>query len=310
MINEGINMNFLTPCLYAAVLLVGILFKSFKVLPENAHKTLYKVMLNVTLPMAVICAFENFNGDATLFTIIPLGLVCSFLPFITAFLCTFKLKREDRAFYMFNSGGFNIGCIALAVVSGVYGELAPVAACLFDTGNALVVTGGSYSVSGAMLKGEGEKQGVLSVFKRLFSSVPFDTYLIMLVVSVCGLKIPSVVVQFVRPVANANGFLAMFSAGCLLDLKGVKPYVKSALKVVAIRLCLAVAFASLFYFALPFDQTVRNALVMVAFAPISALAPMFTEKAGGDGARSGFALSLSVVISILCMLALSFVLPT
>ena len=58
-------------------------------------------------------------------------------------------------------------------------------------------------------------------------------------------------------------------------------------------------------FLLPYPFEVRFTVMLLAFSPVSALAPVFSEKCCGEGARSGLALSLSVVAALPCMLVLA-----
>ena len=68
---------------------------------------------------------------------------------------------------------------------------------------------------------------------------------------------------------------------------------------------LGCALASAAYFLLPYPFEVRFTVMLLAFSPVSALAPVFSEKCCGEGARSGLALSLSVVAALPCMLVLA-----
>ena len=72
---------------------------------------------------------------------------------------------------------------------------------------------------------------------------------------------------------------------------------------VPVRYAASAALALLFYFYTPFPLVTRQALAIVAFSPVSALCPIFTEKCGGDTGMAGFAGSISIVISVIAMTA-------
>ena len=51
----------------------------------------------------------------------------------------------ERALYMLNLPSWNIGAFALPFLQSFLGEQAVMAACLFDVGNSIMCTGGSYA---------------------------------------------------------------------------------------------------------------------------------------------------------------------
>lgn len=301
-------MIYIVPVSYALILFIAVIFKITGVFGKNSASVLMKIVLNVTLPCAVVCAFDNLSGGRELFLLIAVGFVFSLVPFLSAFLFTGKLEKNMRAFYMFNAGGYNIGCFSLSVVQGVFGGTGGVSACLFDTGNAIVVTGGSYAVATGLLKYSTEGSPFVSGIKRLFSSVPFDAYLLMLVLTLFSVKIPVEVTTLIRPVAQANGFLAMFTVGLLFDKDGLKSYAESVIIVCAVRLVFAIGYSLVVFFLLPFDATVKNSIIFTLFSPTSALAPVFCEKLCGEGARAGAVSSATVIIAIISFFVLTAVL--
>ena len=46
---------------------------------------------------------------------------------------------------------------------------------------------------------------------------------------------------------------------------------------------------------------IRQVLALVVFSPVSALAPIFTARCGGDIGLAGFAGSISIILSIAAM---------
>lgn len=301
-------MIYIVPVSYALILFVAVVFKITGVLGKESASVLMKIVLTVTLPCAVVCAFDGISGEKGLFLLIAVGLVFSFVPFFTAFLFSRKLPQNMRAFYMYNVGGYNIGCFSLSVVQGVFGGAGGVYACLFDTGNAIVVTGGSYALTTGLLKYSRESSPFVSAIKRLFSSVPFDAYLLMLALTLFSVKIPDFVTTLIRPVAQANGFLAMFTVGLLFDKDGLKSYVKSVTVVCVVRLVFAIGYTFIVLYLLPFDAVVKNSIVFTLFSPTSALAPVFCEKTCGEGARAGAVSSATVIIAIISFFVLTAVL--
>ena len=64
------------------------------------------------------------------------------------------------------------------------------------------------------------------------------------------------------------------------------------------------ASAALVFFCTPFELVVRQTLCIVCFAPLSSLAPIYTDRCHSDTALASFTNSVSIAVSLIVMLAL------
>ena len=134
-------MGFLIkPAAFGALILAGCLLRHKNILSSNDQKTFSRLVLNITLPAAVIHSFYGFEKEPSLYLMIAMGFLCSLLPFLAAYCLTGKLNRQDRMFTMVNIAGYNIGCFTLPLIQNFFGQTGSVAACMFDTGNAVMMT--------------------------------------------------------------------------------------------------------------------------------------------------------------------------
>jgi predicted permease len=207
-----------------------------------------------------------------------------------------------QAFNVQNYSGYNIGVFALPFILNFVGPAGVAAICLFDVGNSLFVMGGTYAIASSILH-KGEKAGVGTFLKTVFSSVTMDVYLVMTIVSLAHFTIPAGVLVFTNKIAMANGFLAMLMIGIGFELHMKRSQVAQIIRILLIRLLVGSIFAVLFFHA-PFSYEVRVALVLLAFAPIPTSATAFTSKLNGDIALSSTLNSMAIVVSILMMTAL------
>ena len=99
--------------------------------------------------------------------------------------------------------------------------------------------------------------------------------------------------------------MAMLMVGLMFKPEKNPVYLTDTAKVVAVRLAMGACFSLLLFWCTPFSYEVRRVLAVVVFAPVSALAPAFTEKSGGNGALSSFANSISIFASLLVMTCLA-----
>ena len=70
------------------------------------------------------------------------------------------------------------------------------------------------------------------------------------------------------------------------------------------RYLFAAVSAALVFFCTPFELVVRQTLCIVCFAPLSSLAPIYTDRCHGDTALASFTNSVSIAVSLVIMLAL------
>lgn len=295
---------------FVFIIAFGYALKCFGFFREGDHRFISKIILNITLPASIICGMCGFESDNRLFWLILLGLGCSVIPLLIGYAITARLKDDKplRALTMINVAGYNIGCFALPFVQTFFGTEATVFICLFDIGNSMMMTAGSYAITSTMLHtGDGERLSVGGFVKKFVSSTSFDVYMIVMALCLLKIQIPAVVGDFLRPCANANAFLAMLMLGTMLRIERAPEKLKAVGKILSLRYAMDVLMAALMYFCTPFPLAVRQVLAVLAFAPIGALAPVFTERCNGDGSLSSFACSISIFISVIIIVALVLV---
>ena len=71
-----------------------------------------------------------------------------------------------------------------------------------------------------------------------------------------------------------------------------------------VRYGVAALLAFVYYFVLPLDLEVRQALVILAFSPIGSAVPGFTNELKGDVGLSSALNSITMVISIVIIISL------
>lgn len=254
-----------------------------------------KIVFTFTLPCAVLHAFGAADFSPEMLLLVPLG----FGAYLVTFAITPRAKRSDRAFYLLNACGFNLGCFALPFVQAIFSPTMAVATCLYDAGNAFMMAGGSYALTGLIAGGKRIEHPVRFVAKRLFSSLPFDTYLLIIVLSVAGVRLPAELVAFTEPIANANSFLAMFMLGLMMSFSVSRERLAKVARLVGLRAAFSVVLTCIVWLALTVDDVMRALLTLLVWSPASALAPMYTQMSGGDGGLAGFANALTIILGVI-----------
>lgn len=288
------------------VILLGIVFRAIGVFGEKDHRVISNIVLKITLPAAVISSTANMTWKPELLLIPVLALVASWLLIGLGMLMSRGKEKGERVLNMLNFPGWNIGAFALPFLQSFLGAEAVMGACLFDVGNSIMCTGGTYALVSVVCGGE--KPDLKSVGKKLLTSVPFVTYVTMLVLVILGGTVPQGLLDFISPIASANPFLAMLMVGAMFRVEAKPEYLWSAVRVLGVRLVASLVLAVAVFWLAPFSLAVRQGLAIMVFAPISVIAPAFTEKCGGDEGLASFINSLSILLGVAGMLAAVFVL--
>ncbi|MGI5894017.1 MAG: AEC family transporter [Candidatus Merdivicinus sp.] len=289
--------------IFLCIIAMGYGLKKTGFFRKEDFRVVAKIVLNITLPCAVISNFAGLEFDSTLVILALFGFLCDMVLLAAGYLVALRRPKEEQAFNVINYTGYNIGCFTLPYVQSFLGPAAVVSACIFDAGNAVICTSGSYAVGSSVL-GKGEKTTVLRFLKKMFRSVPLDTYLIMLFLTAVGIALPAPLMQFAQTIGGANAFLAMLMIGIGFEINLDKSRVGRLVKLLVIRFAISGLLSAGFYFLLPFPLEVRQLMALIVFSPIASAAPAFTQQIEGDIELSSTANSLSIIISMTIMTVL------
>lgn len=282
---------------FVAVILLGYFLKKIGFFKQEDFTILSRITIRITLPAAIITSFAGKQIDMALLSLVLLAIGCGLLYMAMGFFLNRKKTREERAFAILNLPGYNIGTFVIPFAQSFLGPMGVVATSLFDTGNAVICLGGAFSVASMVKDGSGFS--VKRIGKALVRSVPFVTYVLMLLLNLVHLPVPGFVLSCAGIIANANAFMAMLMIGVGFKLEGDRSQIRTIVRMLSIRYGVATVLALIFYFVLPFELEIRQALVILAFSPIGSAVPGFTGEMKGDVGLSSALNSLAIVISII-----------
>lgn len=281
---------------FGAIILLGFVLKKIGLFKDADFPILSNVVMKITFPAAIITSLNGRQIEPQMLVLLPLASCCGILYMLIAALVNIRSSKEQRAFDILNLPGYNIGNFSMPFVQSFLGPIGVIAAGIFDMGNAVITLGTAYGIASAVKSGA--KFSVKRIVKSLSTSVPFVTYISMLVLSLLRIRLPAPVMEFTGIIGNANPFLAMFMIGVGFKLSGDKSQIKKIIQILGIRYGVAVLIALAFWFALPFSVEVRQALVLLAFSPIAAAVPPFTAELGEDVGLSSAINSVAILVGI------------
>ena len=284
---------------FMAVIILGYVLKKVGFFKEDDFYVMSKIMVKITLPASIIVNFSQTKMEPSMFLLCLLGFGGGILYMALGWIMGGK-DPDEKGFQILNLSGYSIGSFTMPFTSSFFGPAGVVVTSLFDTGNAVIALGGSYSI-GAMVKNREKKFSFIPLCKTLLCSVPFDAYLFMYILYWLHLSLPVPVLNIAQLVANANAFLAMLMLGVGFKLSGDRTQMSKIVKMLGVRYGVAVLTAAAFYFLLPFSLEYRQALAVLVFSPIAAAAPAFTADMKGDINLASAVNSLSIIISMVCI---------
>lgn len=281
---------------FVAIILLGYFLKKIGFFRDEDFTILSRITIRITLPAAIITSFAGKQIDPSLLSLTLMSIGCGLLYASIGFLINRKNTKEQQAFEMLNLPGYNIGTFVIPFAQSFLGPMGVVATSLFDTGNSVICLGGVFSLA-SMVK-DGGSFSLKRIGKSLVKSVPFVCYVLMLLMNLTKIPVPDFVMSCAGIIGNANAFMAMLMIGVGFKLKGDRTQIKTIVRLLGIRYGVAAILACIFYFVLPFELEIRQALVILAVSPIGSAVPGFTGEMKGDVGLSSALNSLSIVISI------------
>ena len=282
---------------FLLMIVIAYALKRTGVLKKEDGISLARIVMNVTLPCAILVGFRTFVFEWSYMVIPVISLLAEVLMLAVGYAITRGRSRDERIFYMMCLPAYNIGNFTLPFISGMLGSAGIIAACLFDMGNSPMCLGLNFAFT-ALAIGSAAGRNPLRQLLTVFTKPSFIVYIVMLLLSASGLSLPDAVFDFAGLISPANGPMAMVMVGLMLEFRFDRSKVTEAVAVNAMRLVLAAAIAALFFMFAPFSYEIRKAVAITAFAPIASASPAFVAELKGDVALVGFASTLSIISAL------------
>lgn len=287
------------------IIVLAYVTKRVNLLSKADGNMISMIVINVTLPAAIIVNLTRLEVKANLLLLIVLGIGLNLLFVLLGGAFSRKQNPIDRAFIMYCGSGYNVGNFALPFVQSFLPQAIPLLS-LFDIGNSVMLAGGSNVVVEAITGDETKRPSPKLIVKRLGRSVPFLVYVIMLLLRSFSIDLPQAFTQVIQPIANANTFLSMFMIGLFLELRLPKTELHLVGRLLVIKYGFGLALAA-FFAVLPLPNIIKIVLCLLAIGPVPTFGVISSVQAGMRPEVVGFTSSLSFLISLPLMTAMLLV---
>lgn len=286
---------------FVLIILIGYICKRRGVFAPTDYQLVSKIVLNITLPCAVISSFAHFQLDLSLLAAVALGLSGNCVMLFVALMLTRRETLAAKIFYIFSLAGYNIGCFTLPFAQAFLTPFAVVALCMFDVGNSIMCTGMTYALTASCIgyaDGHKDRFSMKSIAEKLLHSAPFVVYISMLILSLVGVQFPKSVYTFTDIVGAANPFLSMLMIGMMFEIKLDKQAMGYVKELFSVRYLISLACAGAFIYFAPFKQEVNYVIALAFMAPCTIIGPIFVEKLGGNVQLASLFNSMTIITSV------------
>lgn len=287
---------------FVLIILIGYMCKRRGVFAPTDYQLVSKIVLNITLPCAVISSFAHFQLDLSLLAAVALGLSGNCVMLFVALMLTRRETLAAKIFYIFSLAGYNIGCFTLPFAQAFLTPFAVVALCMFDVGNSIMCTGMTYALTASCIgyaDGHKDRFSMKSIAEKLLHSAPFVVYISMLILSLAGVQFPKSVYTFTDIVGAANPFLSMLMIGMMFEIRLDKQAMGYVKELFSVRYLTSLACAGAFIYFAPFKQEVNYVIALAFMAPCTIIGPIFVEKLGGNVQLASLFNSMTIITSVI-----------
>lgn len=288
---------------FVLVILIAFSLKKLKVLDKRDGQTIATIIMNVTLPCALLCNASGITIDLSMILILFIGLFSNIIMLIVSYLLSRRDSALVQGYYMINCSGYNIGNFALPFVQTFFPGMGVAYLCMFDVGNSIMCLGGTYAFAGSVASA-GDKLTIKTLLKKLFSSIPFDVYILIFALALLKIQLPGQILSIASFIGAGNGFLAMFMIGLLLEVKINPSEMKMVIKTLLIRLFFGAILMFVVYFLIPIPILAKKIVILAMAAPITTVSAVFSRNIGYHKDAPAIASSLSIIISIIVLTVL------
>ncbi|MBQ7488847.1 MAG: AEC family transporter [Clostridia bacterium] len=284
---------------FAAIILLGAILRRVGYFKREDFHLLSRVVINITLPAAIITNLSGREMEYTLLMVILVGFLYGLVLMLTAHVLNRRKTNDQRAFAIINTAGVNISNFVLPFAQGFLGPAGVMAVSLFDVGNAPICLGISYGIA-ETVKGTQKHFSLRPILAKLVRSIPLMTYIGMTLLSFLRIGLPGPVVSLAGIIGSANTFLAMLMIGVGFHI--TMDRLPEVFRILLPRLVAAILLAALCYFTIPVLPEYRKALIIPFLGPIGSTAPAYTARIDGDYELASAINSFSILSSLILII--------
>lgn len=283
---------------FVLMISLGYWMKSKRMLQQEDSQILMKIIINITMPAALMSGFRTFSMDISLLFAVGIGFGINALLLAAGWIFSIRKDGLTRALYVLNVPAYNIGNFVLPFVQGFLPSEAVLCLCMYDVGNNPYGAGLTYSAASAV-SGAGGRLSLRNILRTLFHSPPFLAYFIMLVLYLPGIRLPDAFFDLCALFGQGNAFLAMFTLGLIFEWHLTREDVGEVGRILGVRYAISLLVAAAIFLFAPFDVVIRQTLCLCIVGPVTTLSIPFGLACGCRQSMIAALSSVSMMVSFI-----------
>ena len=279
---------------------LGYLLKRINFIKSADSQVLSTLVLNVTLPSLVIVNLNSANLDLS-FSILPIMmLIYGILAKVIMVVLFRKYDNHVKGSVGMMAASLNIGLFAYPLVETIWPENGMIYFGMADIGGAIIMFGVTYFVGSYYSEGS-DQFNFKFLGKKLISSVPLVTYIVMFILNMANIHLPKASIDFFTIISKANMPLSMILLGIMLSFRIEKQFLPIAVKYLIVHYGLGCIAGLLVHFFLPTsDDMIKTTLLITWLLPVGvAIIPYSIQFKYKTLPLVGMVTNISIVISII-----------
>lgn len=302
--------TFLTVAIIMIYAVVGFCIIKFKLVKKESIPDFAKFLMYICQPILILYSFNQatYTNELGKTLLIAFGLIVGiFAVFLTTFVLIFRKKYKEKVayrIYTIASCFGNVGFLGVPILEAVFKDNASALGIALAISSVFLVVMNEIGWTIGSLIISQDKKYVRLV--KIFLNPSIIAIYVAQPLFFFGIKVPGRLDPVVTILAKMTTPLCMVILGMRLAVTSpkvvfanYKTYIFVVIKQIIMPLVML-----LFVFALPIDQTVKQALVILASAPIASVVLNFSEMVG-EGQED--AASLVLCGTILCILTMPLI---
>lgn len=277
---------------------LGYLLKRINFIKSADSQVLSTLVLNVTLPSLVIVNLNSANLDLS-FSILPIMmLIYGILAKVIMVALFRKYDNHVKGSVGMMAASLNIGLFAYPLVETIWPKNGMIYFGMADIGGAIIMFGVTYFVGSYYSEGS-DQFNFKFLGKKLISSVPLVTYIVMFILNMANIHLPKASIDFFTIISKANMPLSMILLGIMLSFRIEKQFLPIAVKYLIVHYGLGCIAGLLVHFFLPTsDDMIKTTLLITWLLPVGvAIIPYSIQFKYKTLPLVGMVTNISIVIS-------------
>ncbi|SKU20785.1 auxin efflux carrier [Mycobacteroides abscessus subsp. abscessus] len=282
---------------------LGYLLKRINFIKSADSQVLSTLVLNVTLPSLVIVNLNSANLDLS-FSILPIMmLIYGILAKVIMVALFRKYDNHVKGSVGMMAASLNIGLFAYPLVETIWPKNGMIYFGMADIGGAIIMFGVTYFVGSYYSEGS-DQFNFKFLGKKLISSVPLVTYIVMFILNMANIHLPKASIDFFTIISKANMPLSMILLGIMLSFRIEKQFLPIAVKYLIVHYGLGCIAGLLVHFFLPTsDDMIKTTLLITWLLPVGvAIIPYSIQFKYKTLPLVGMVTNISIVISIIIII--------